>query len=319
MDNTTRRGARLLSIAAVTGTALALTGATPAQAGSSVGALVAGRTLYVVGTNAGDTVSLSPDPEAGVLRVDSGPGGTVRAFRTSGFDRVVVSLLGGDDTFAVSSAAVPFPGQLSVSGGRGADQIQGGSGNDVLTGNAGDDRLLGGNGVDTLVGNDGDDIVNGQRGDDLELLGAGDDVAAWLPGEGSDDVAGASGTDRLDFTGANGPEQFALFGTPGQAVLTRVQGQIRMETTSVEQVALQPLGGGDEITVDGTNRAERVAVSAERGDVLVDGPLVALRIAGAEAADRLLVRTFGGDDEVRVSDAAAALLGIGVELGSGQS
>src|SRR5436309_14154010 len=40
-------------------------------------------------------------------------------------------------------------------------------------------------------------------GNDLALLGAGDDVFVWNPGDGSDTVEGQDGLDSLQFNGAN--------------------------------------------------------------------------------------------------------------------
>jgi hypothetical protein len=42
-------------------------------------------------------------------------------------------------------------------------------------------------------------------------------------------------------------------------------------------------------------------------------------VAGGEPIDRLQVNALGGDDKVNVDPAASALIGVLVELGSGQN
>jgi hypothetical protein len=42
-------------------------------------------------------------------------------------------------------------------------------------------------------------------------------------------------------------------------------------------------------------------------------------VAGGEPIDLLQVDALGGDDKVKVDPAASALIGVGVELGSGQN
>jgi len=80
--------------------------------------------------------------------------------------------------------ASQFSGQVTLSGGGGADLLIGGSGkdrlngqsgNDTLLGGSGDDRLFGGSGRDGLDGQAGDDLINGQGGRDLIATSEGND------------------------------------------------------------------------------------------------------------------------------------------------
>jgi hypothetical protein len=130
------------------------------------GAGLRGGVLWVVGTEAADSV---------YVVVDAAGGHEVRAPVLSSrkvFSRNVgsirVLLGGGDDVLTVdASATVP----VLARGGAGDDELRGGSGGDVLLGEEGDDRLYGGSGVDLLVGGVGADLLRGQGGDDLLVAG----------------------------------------------------------------------------------------------------------------------------------------------------
>ena len=91
-------------------------------------------------------------------------------------ENLVLNMNGGDDTF---SATGNLAALISL-------RVDGGAGNDTI---------LGGNGVDILLGGDGNDFVDGNQGNDVALLGAGDDVFQWDPGDGSDTVEGQAGFD----------------------------------------------------------------------------------------------------------------------------
>ena len=75
---------------------------------------------------------------------------------------------------------------------------------------------------------------------------------------------------------------------------------------------------GDTVTVNGTNRADEIDVDADNSTVDVTGLRAETRIAGSETTDQLVVNSLGGNDDVDVSDAARALIGIVVNLGTGQ-
>ena len=52
----------------------------------------------------------------------------------------------------------------------------------------------------------------GDNGNDVALMGAGDDVFQWDPGDGNDTVEGQDGTDTLLFFGANASENIDIVG-----------------------------------------------------------------------------------------------------------
>ncbi len=340
--------ARSIGLAAMATMAAALVGAPTAYAAPShsPSASVAGGVLTVTGSNAGDTITVdfrNPDSVAVDL------GGARQSFARSGLGSVSVFLGNGDDSFATSSggsASTDLP--LDVAGGNGRDTVAGGANSDFLFGENGDDRLLGGAGTDVLFGDRGNDFLNGQVGADTELLGAGDDVAAWLPGEGSDAIVGDSGTDTLAFTGASGDEVMSLSPNGQSAVFLRSPGAIRMDLDGVERLELATLGGVDAVTVNdltgtglvdaaidlsaagagdtkddivtvnGTDRADDVAVAAQSGTVDVSGLQPETVITGSEPTDRLNINALAGQDRVDVTDAAKALIGVLVDFGTGQ-
>ena len=81
------------------------------------------------------------------------------------------------------------------------------------------------------------------------MLGAGDDVFQWDPGDGSDTVEGQDGNDTLLFNGSNIGEIMEISANGGRARLTRDVGTITMDLNDIERIQLNALGGADKITV----------------------------------------------------------------------
>jgi hypothetical protein len=181
------------------------------------------------------------------------------------------------------------------------------------------------------------------------MLGSGKDSFRWDPGDGSDVVEGRSGTDTLDFNGAGLAESMSLSPNAGRSLFLREPGNIRMDMDGVERLDLTALGGADtlavqdmsgtdfrraavdlsaptgggdgqadSVTVNGTERADRIDVEANGARVDVEGLRTEVRIAGSETIDRLQVISLGGNDDVDVEQAVFALIGVAVDLGSGQ-
>jgi hypothetical protein len=84
-----------------------------------------------------------------------------------------------------------------------------------------------------------------------------------------------------------------------------------------------PTGGADGladiVTVKGTEQADNIHVKVAGARVVVDGLRTETVIAGGEPIDQLEVDALGGDDKVTVDPDVTALIGVGVELGSGQN
>ena len=306
--------------------------------------------MTITGTDGDDAISVSfAANAANTVLVDFGNGSTER-FDRGTFTAVSVFLGRGDDQFrTLSGGSTVTDPPLNVFGGDGDDAILGGAGNDTLSGGAGNDDLRGGGGVDVLIGSRGVDVADGGVGNDTEILGTGEDTALWVPGEGSDLIAGGTGHDTLAFTGSDLNEVMSLSANGDNAVFLRDLGNVRMDLDGVENVDVKALGGTDTLTVNnldgtdvrqadldlsaqgggtdrqqdkivvnGTDRADRIDVRAHHGAVDVAGLRADTVITGSEPTDQLQVNSQGGNDRVEVHDDAAALIGVGVDLGTGQ-
>jgi hypothetical protein len=353
MNIRARFGIMPVGIAASATLALGAVAALPAHlafadAEATPSASVANDTLTIVGTNGADVVTIGVGADPSTLRVDLGTGATPMSFARSTFTAISVSLGLGDDTFSVDPHGQFSDKALTVDGGQGDNNISGSQGNDILVTGAGADTIRGNDGNDFIVSGAGDDDVNGQRGADIELLGAGADTARWLPGEGSDVVDGGGGHDRLAFDGSGLAETFGITANGSRTLLTRNLGTIRMDLDSVEQVDLATLGGVDQVTVgdlsgtdlrvanvdlssagapdgaldsvvvDGTDHPDHVTVGTDNSTVVVSGLHTRTNVSGSDTRDQLQVSTGDGNDTVDVSDAAAALIGVGVDVGNDQ-
>jgi hypothetical protein len=326
-------GARPLGVAAAAAMAVGLVSfgpaaAMPAGAAQDAGsASIANNTLTVTGTNGADVVSFSAD--ATTIQVTVGT--TVQRFDLAAFTTVNVSLGNGDDQFT-EQAGVLGDKHLTVDGGNGNDTIQTGDGRDVVLGGNGDDR------------------VDAGRGNDTVSLGDGKDFFVWEPGQGSDVVDGGNGIeDVMQFDGADVAETMSLSSNGPQAVFLRSPGAVRMDMDGIELFNLNTFGGvdnltvnslegtsirhenidlsaanggsdhaGDAVTVNGTNAADRVAITAHDDQIAVDGFAADATIVGSEPLDHLQVNTLDGNDRVDVDPAVSALIGVAVDLGAGQ-
>src|SRR5829696_6155607 len=296
MDMHRTFGLRQIGLAATAAVAVGLAttgsaGATPPTGSSSVGS----DTLTVMGTSGADQLALRLAPgDPNTLQVDFGDDGSVdQSFSRSTFSRIDVFLLSGADRFRVDQSNGVFLDEaVTVDAGRGDDTVAG--------------------------------------------------------GDGSDALEGGSGSDTLVFNGANLSEVMSLSANGSSSVFRRDPGGIRMDMQDVEQLDLAALGGADSMTVDdlsatgfrqanidlsvqgggdgqadvvtvnGTEGADRITVQANGAQVDVDGLTTNSRLTGSETIDRLQVNTLGGNDIVDVGADAAALIGIAVDLGSGQ-
>ena len=269
-------------------------------------ATVTGNTLFISGTEHDDAVDLRFASTVGLLSVDFGGVTPAETFDRTTFTSISVSLGGGADRLTVSPQGQFNNIPLTVDGGDGNDVLRGSDGNDVL------------------IGGGGNDDVDGGRGADTELLGGGSDSALWVPGEASDVVDGGGGHDTLVFIGSAGAETFGFSADEGRAVLTRNLGNIRMDLSRVDEVDLDvatstsPDGQLDTVAVSGTDRPDHVTVSSHDSAVDVRGLHTDLQITGNDASDQLHIATGAGNDEVHVTDAAAAAIGVSVDLGLDQ-
>ena len=247
-------------------------------------------------------------------------------------ENLVLNANGGDDTFTASNGLANLI-RLNVDGG------------------AGNDTLIGGDGNDVLSGGDGNDFIDGGRGNDTISMGAGDDTFVWNPGEGSDTVDGGAGNDTMIFNGANVAENIALSANNGHMLLTRDVGAVTMDTTNLENVNLNTLGGADNVTVNdltgtyvsqvnldlgalpggvggdntsdtlsinATDAAENVQAIGNGSSYTVSGLPATVNVLNSEGnLDSLAVNLQGGDDNFNASSLAAGVTRLTVDGGAG--
>ena len=190
----------------------------------------------------GDPTATNTD----LIRVNGGDGNDVISLDETNGALPAAQLFGGDGNDALTGGS----GNDELSGQDGSDSLSGRSGDDSLIGGSGDDVIAGGAGNDTLVGGDGNDFLDGDQGADVGILGAGDDIFRWDQGDGSDRVEGGAGFDEMLFNGFAAAEQFTLSAGGGDALFTRVQGNIVMDLEEVEHVTVNALAGADTITIN---------------------------------------------------------------------
>ncbi|HET9131792.1 MAG TPA: calcium-binding protein, partial [Terriglobia bacterium] len=182
-------------------------------------------TVIVTGTNLADDIQIAG---ANSDYTVSGLAALVNVHNSEATDQLVVNARGGDDH--ISATALPAATvALTIDGGNG------------------DDSILGGQGNDTLIGGNGNDFIDGNRGSDTALLGAGNDIFQWDPGDGSDVVEGQGGIDVLLFNGANINEKIDISANGTRALLFRDIATITMDLNGIEQIDLNVLGGADTV------------------------------------------------------------------------
>jgi Ca2+-binding RTX toxin-like protein len=117
---------------------------------------------------------------------------------------------------------------------------------------------------DAIVALAGDDVVEGDSGTDIAALGDGNDRFIWNPGDGDDIVDGGDGTDTLEFNGSDVAELMTVTTLDdGGFRFFRDVGDITVDTTNVERIEVNALGGDD--TVDGSAQTRSDAVLDIRG------------------------------------------------------
>jgi Ca2+-binding RTX toxin-like protein len=286
--------------------------------------------LAVEGTDAGDKIVLrlqAGAPE--ILEVDVGDDGSADfSFKRAHIAAIDVDAGGGNDLVRMDEGNGAFTNTIRTT-------IEGGDGNDTL---------LGGSGAETLVGGDGNDSADGNGGNDRALMGAGDDTFVWDPGDGSDTVEGDAGADAMIFNGAGVAERVALSPNGSRLRFLRDPGPITMDTAGVERVDFNALGGadtvavddltgtdvsavnldlgrldgqGDQVTVDGTDGADRIDVAGDASGVAVSGLRALVSVRNQEPTDRLLVEGRGGNDAISAAALAAGAIGLTIDGGAG--
>ena len=244
---------------------------------------------------------------------------------------------------------------LLVEGLAGNDTINAGLGLAALIkltvdGGAGNDTINGGDGADVLLGGSENDAIDGNRGNDVAFLGANDDSFTWDPGDGSDVVEGQDGVDTLRFNGAGVAENFDISANGERVRFVRDVANITMDLNDTERIDTQALGGADNavvnditgtdlkfvafdleaalggsagdgaadsVTVNGTNLADDIDITAIGSVVDVDGSPAEVQIEHSEAAnDKLTVNGLGGADTIAGGPGLAALIQLVINGGT---
>ena len=181
----------------------------------------------------------------------------------------------------------------------------------------------------------------GRDGNDTAIMGAGDDVFVWNPGDDNDTIEGQAGVDTLLFNGAIIEEKIDIAANGGRALFTRDIANVTMDLNDVERIDFNARGGADTITVndlsgtdvtevninlestpgsgvgDGTpdtitinatNGADVILVTGDSNGVTISGLATTVHITGFEAAnDRIIINGLGGDDVIEASGLAAVI------------
>lgn len=311
-------------------------------------------TITVNDLSGTDVTDVSVDL-TGTLGADTGDGqaDTIIVNGTAAADNFMISSAGGTAIVVSQSITVHV---TNAEGANDSLQVNGLAGNDMINASrlhAGVVSLTinGGDGDDILIGSAGNDLVIGERGTDTALMGAGNDIFVWNPGDGSDVVEGQGGNDSLQFNGSDAKENIDLSANGDRLRLSRDVGNITMDVNGVEQVNVVALGGADTISVhdlshtsvtdvnidlggtprtgtgdgqadtvivEGTSGKDRIAAIGSGGSVDVLGLAARVHLRGAESVnDRLIVKAEDGDDVVEGSGLAADAIQLTEDGGDG--
>jgi Ca2+-binding RTX toxin-like protein len=238
----------------------------------------------------------------------------------------------------------------------GDDYLYGERGLDQLFGDQGNDRLLGYADFDRLFGNDGDDLLLGMDGSDHVFGGAGDDRMIWNPGDENDLQEGGAGSDTAEFNGSELNNLFTLAANGNRVRLdvTDLQSFV-IDIGTMEDVAIRPHSGDDEITINdlsgadapgvsinlapahgvltGDQQVDRITLNGTPGDdafnvhtLFVDhlnGPIRSYMVAGwclvlsTELTDQLVIKALAGNDTVNASSLSVNHTVLTIDGGDG--
>jgi Ca2+-binding RTX toxin-like protein len=290
--------------------------------------------LRIKGTRASDNITLRlqvGDPR--VLEVAFGDDDAVRfSFERADVASIVVDARGGDDHVTIDEGNGAFTDTIPT----------------AIDGGDGDDTLVGGSGAEVFDGGYGNDSIDGNKGNDRAAMGAGDDTFVWDPGDGSDTIEGDDGADTMLFNGADAADQVDLSANGSRLKFFRQPGNVTMDTAGVERVDFNALGGADtvvvnnlagtdvtnvdvdlgadgnpagqadQITVNGTNDDDTIAVAGGDGTGAVTGLAARVGLTNADPADdTLTIDALDGDDVVDASGLAATAVKLQSGGGNG--
>ena len=129
---------------------------------------VVGNTLYVIGTDNDDHVTINKAGSVYKVHADFLTTGNFRDVPVAGITRIVVQVCDGDDHVTISGG-ISLP--ALIDGGEGDDHLNGGNGPNIILGGGGDDHINGGSGRDILIGGVGADRLVGNGDEDILIAG----------------------------------------------------------------------------------------------------------------------------------------------------
>ena len=100
-----------------------------------------------------------------------------------------------------------------------------------------------------FLGDLGPDFIFGDNGNDIALMGSGDDVFQWNPGDGNDTIEGQDDADTMLFFGSNAAENIDVVANGGRVLFLRNVANVTMDLDDVESIDFQALGGADNVVV----------------------------------------------------------------------
>ncbi len=256
----------------------------------------------------------------------------------NGIEAVTIQSLAGEDDIDLTTSNIAV--MVTVDAGEGDDNLFGTTRNAdntvavttptrlVLLGGQGNDTLIGGSAGDELRGGDGDDTLEGAQGMDRFFGGADNDLFRWIAGDGSDLMEGGSGeTDQLIFIASDGNQVLQVYGGgqfndslagffPGQALNNSARaifelnaGQVFLNTGDVESIAIDALGGVDNIVINnqvdllsGGDSPLAPANPISRGTDLSASALQAVEIFSGEQDDYIEIHGTAGDDNINAAE-----------------
>jgi Ca2+-binding RTX toxin-like protein len=346
-----RRFGLAVAAAAPAAAAIILATASSAAAAKPLGgtthessASVANGTLTVRGTNGADHITLRPVTVDGVVvQVQVFFDGIADgSFFLNTFNNIDVLLGNGNDQFDIDPASTVFPGeQVTVNGGNGNDILRGGGGAEIFIGGNGRDFVDGNGGSDTAdlgTGNDtfrwdpgdGSDTIDGGTGTDtldfrgnnaaeimeLSPVGTGSPCAATATSCFTRDLGNIVMTmnrvERLNLVAGGGADTITINDMSGTGFR-----RADVDPTTVVDANFEPTGApdglADTVTVNGTDKADHIKVTAKDTRVDVEGLQPETRLNNTEPVDTLDIQTGGGNDTVKIDPGVFALIGVSID------
>lgn len=228
-----------------------------------------------------------------IVQVDAGDDGSADfSFARSEIAAIEVKGAGGDDAIRIDDVNGGFTDTIPT----------------TLRGDGGDDSLIGGLGAETFKGDGGDDVVVGGKGADVAQLDGGNDTFVWNNGDGSDSIEGNGGKDTMVFNGAAVAENVTISANGSRLRFFRTQGNVTMDTDSVETVDYNAIGGADTVDVQDLSATDVRQVNLDLAGTFGGA-------TGDGAVDSVTVHGTAGDDNVMVTGAGSSVDVTGLSAG----